>query len=547
MRPRRLLPLPERPELPLLSALLTALAFPPFRLLLPSFVALAPLAVWLARLPGGPGGRREALRGGLLAGLALHSLLLYWVATALARFSTLAVPAFLFPVLLLAGLTALAVLGIHQASTRLGLPVWAGLPLFWTGLEWLRGHLGPLAFPWLGLGDSLAAFPRLAGAADLVGSRGLGAWLALCSGLVAEIVLRWRPGWLEPLLPEGRTASPGGRRRGSPALPAAALALLVALPIGYSAWRWSALELRPAARVAVLQPDVSQEVKRRGAPAVDSAAASVRRLLAGGLEEQRPLDLVVLPETAFPAVLPTGPARGEAREVERFVGAVAGRLGAPVLYGAQGAAAGSGRPGGRHNSAFLGGEGGARLGVYHKRRLVPVVERSWPGMGGFLPGPPRPDLLPAGASRFGVLVCWEAIFPGLARSYRLRGADFLVNVTNDAWFGRGGSAWRRTSALWQHPAHLVMRAIENRMGAVRAANTGLSMTVDPLGRVRHRTPLFEPAAFTARVSTTGDTTFFARHGDLLGWACALASLGVTLASGLGRQRHRRRSGDGGET
>lgn len=545
MRPRRLLPLPERPALPLLSALLTALAFPPFRLLVPSFVALAPLAVWLARLPLGPGGRSEALRGGFLAGLLLYALLLYWLAATLARFAPLAVPAFLLPVVLLAGLTALAVLGIHQARTRLDLPVWAGLPLFWTGAEWLRGHLGPLAFPWLGLGDSLAAFPRLAGAADLVGSRGLGTWLALCSGLVAEIVLRRRPGWLEPLLPGDGPASPGGERRGSPVLPAAALALVVALPVGYSLSRWHTLELRPAARVAVLQPDVSQEVKRRGAPAVDSATASVRRLLAEGLEQPGPLDLVALPETAFPTVLLPGPESGEAGEVERFVGAVAERLDAPVLYGALGAA--SVPPAGRHNSAFLDGPDGARLGVYHKRRLVPVVERSWPGTGGFLPGPPRPELLPAAGSRFGVLICWEAIFPELARSYRLRGADFLVNVTNDAWFGRGGSGWRRTSALWQHPSHLVLRAIENRVGAVRAANTGLSMTVDPLGRVRHRTPLFEPAAFTARVSTTEGTTFFARHGDLVEWACALASLGVALASGLGRRRRGRRSGDGGET
>lgn len=536
--------LPERPALLLLSALLTALAFPPFELLFPSFLGLTPFAVWVARIPAGPEGRSEAWRGGFLLGALLYSLLLYWLATALLRFTPLAIPAFLLPVVLFAGITAAVALGIHQAVRRLGLPIWLALPLFWTAGEWLRGHLGPLSFPWLGLGDSLAAFPGLAGAADLVGSRGLSAWLALCSGLVAEAVLRRRPAWLTARPTDGR--GPGRiRGTGSPLVPLVALVAAIVLAGGYSAWRWETLELRSTDRVAVLQPDVPQEVKRRGAPAVDSAMAATDRLVEDELAGAGPLDLVVLPETAFPIAVGGGErAGGGGPRVERFVADLAARLDASVLYGAHGIAA-RGREGRLHNSALLAGPEGDRRGAYHKRRLVPLFERSLIGAGGgFVPGRPDPDPLAAGSARFGTLVCWEVIFPGLGRSYRLAGADFLVNVTNDAWFGRGGSPWRRTSALWQHPAHLVMRAIENRVGAVRSANTGISMTVDPLGRVRHRTSLFEPAVFAAHVVTTRGTTFYARYGDFVGWGCALAALGVALASGVWPRERRPSSGGG---
>lgn len=540
----------------LASALLLGLAFPPFHLLLPSFVALVPYAVWAARLPAGEAGRSEALRGGFLLGLVSQSLLLYWLATALLPYTPLAPLAFLLPVAAVAALVATATLGVHQAVRRLGLPIWVALPLFWTGMEWLRAHLGELSFPWMGLGDSLTGYPLLVGGADLVGSRGLSAWLALCNGLAAEALLRRRPAWAERYLPPDRSP-----RRGSWLLPAAGLVLVVAAEAGYSAWRWHALEPRPVARVGIVQPDVSVELKRRAGPAVDTTVARVRRLVESELTGAVDLDLVVLPETAFPVVVdrPPGRRRGGRSDLAAFVVEMARTARAPVLYGALGTTDATGDRRYR-NSVHLRGPEGERLGSYHKRRLVPMIERvPWagpapgsdlaaevlgPGFGGYAPGP-EPRLMAAGRGRFGVLVCYEAIFAELSRAYRLRGADFLVNVTNDAWFGRDEPAWARTSALWQHPAHLVMRAVENRMGIARSANTGISLTVDPLGRVRHRTPLFERAAFAAPVLTTEGTTVYARWGDVVGWAAALACLGVALASGW-RRRRPRPSIDGGE-
>ncbi len=132
----------------------------------------------------------------------------------------------------------------------------------------------------------------------------------------------------------------------------------------------------------------------------------------------------------------------------------------------------------------------------------------------------------AGA-RFGILICNESIYASHARRLRLLGADFFVNLTNDGWFGR--EAWyTRTAALWQHPAHLVMRAIEQRVGIARAANTGFSFFVDPLGRVYGRTELFQAAVHSETIYTSDHLTWYTRTGDVAGWTALLLTLGLLV-------------------
>ena len=105
----------------------------------------------------------------------------------------------------------------------------------------------------------------------------------------------------------------------------------------------------------------------------------------------------------------------------------------------------------------------------------------------------------------------------------------LLNITNDGWYG-GERLYERTTALWQHPAHTVMRAIENRMGVARSANTGISLFVDPVGRVYNRTSLFEEDVRTDVLRTTNVTTFYTRYGDLVGNGAAITALLLVLAS-----------------
>jgi apolipoprotein N-acyltransferase len=111
--------------------------------------------------------------------------------------------------------------------------------------------------------------------------------------------------------------------------------------------------------------------------------------------------------------------------------------------------------------------------------------------------------------KVGVLICYESIFPQRSREFRREGADLIVNITNDAWFGR-------SLAVYQHEAHLALRAIENRVGIVRAANTGISSYIDPLGVIHGETKLEVAASEVYDAQTTSVITPYTRIGDWLG-------------------------------
>ncbi len=505
------------------SGLVLGLAHPPFHLLLPSFLGLVPFGIWLARLPEGDEGRGLAFRGGLWLGIVYYTLMLYWLATALISYTLLAVLAFVVAVGLLCLFLAVATTGMHHVRHRAGWPLWIALPVFWTAAEWFRAHLGPISFPWQELGYTLTGFPRLIGAADLVGARGLSFWLAMLSGLLATVFVAWQRG-----------------HRGRAWLALVAWLAGLAVPVGYSLWRWQSLELRPVVTVTAVQPNVPEKIKLEDpVAAFDSARSSIRDLLAGH-ERAEDVDLLILPETVIPRPIDPILAQGfmGRPDIYQWVRGLVSSTGASVLFGSIGIENRSQDDWEYYNSAFLIDERGASRARYDKHHLVPVVERvpfldpdwfTWAEyFGGFSVGR-NLDVVALDESRFGVLICFESIFSGLSRGYRLQGADFLVNITNDAWFGREGWWWSLSGALWQHPSHLVLRAIETRVGIARVGNTGISATLDPLGRVHDATQLFKPAIFTADVPTTDGLTLFARLGDVVGWIAALAAaVGVVL-------------------
>lgn len=543
------------------SGLLLGAAHPPFHLLVPSFVALVPFLVWVGRLPAGPEGRSRALRGGFYLGLLYFTLVFYWLVVALIYYTPLAILAFLFPVLIMSGFLALATLGMQQTVRRLGAPLWLAAPVFWTASEWARGHLGPVSFPWMELGATLSGYPRLVGAADLVGTRGMSFWLVLVNALLAVAWLRWRrdragEAGNEAVNDAGREAgegSAGGERTGVDRawvrlrVPLAGLLIALVLPIVYSLHRWQTVEMEPAARVAVVQPNIPEDLKLQSSRAADSARAASEALLRRPEIGGGRLDLVILPETVFPLFVDPIPSAGYRGQpaVRRWASRTARRLDAALLYGGIGSEDLGDGEFDYYNSAFLLDSTGTRVARYDKRNLVPVVERvpfvdpDWFRMvnyfGGYGVGERRGAMHAAG-TRFGVLICYESIFARQSRRYRRDGAEFVVNMTNDAWFGRHEPWWSRTSALWQHPAHLVMRAVENRMGVARSANTGISGLVDPLGRFHRRTELFRPASFAGTVYTSSEVTLFTRWGDWLGTGAAVAALLGIVASGWMRRR-----------
>ncbi len=504
--------IPERGDrlLPALSAFLAVGAFPPFHLLIPSFVALVPVAVWVADQNRGTASFR-VFQGGVWFGMLYFGLLLYWMPLALAAFTWWAFPAYLSVVLVL----AMGAGGFTWALYRLregGVPLWVALPLTWTALEWLRAHApGDLAFPWLGLGTSLTGYPELVGAAELVGARGITLWLALLNGLLAEVVLAARTR-------DGLRASVRW---------AVAFALVLSGPAAWGYWRAGTLSVRAIGEVVVVQPNIAPQIRLDGARSNDSTVVSLSRLLPEG--GGRSPDLVVWPEMTF-----LGPIESDAALRAR-VQAAAEPWNAPVVFGAIGETRTPGRDPIPLNSAFLTNRDGRLVDFrYDKHRLVPLVE-SLPFQPGAWGEGGRVDSYGNGAdwslgslgndARFGVLVCYESTYAGHSRRLRLEGADFFVNITNDGWFGR--EPWyTRTAGLWQHPAHLVMRAIEHRVGIARAANTGFSLFVDPLGRTYGQTELFRPAAQRETIYTSDVRTWYTRTGDVAGWAAVLLTLGL---------------------
>jgi apolipoprotein N-acyltransferase len=464
------------------------------------------------------------------------------MAVALMPFSGLALPAWVLSVIVLAALTGAFGWALHLTLERLRLPLALLAPILWTTLEWTQAHLGPFAFPWLGLGHALAPFPVLAGAADLVGARGLTFWVAGVNGLLATALYRYRGTYPRPV---------GWRVAGL----AVAAVLLFLVPAAYGHWRASTLELRPVARVAVVQPGIPQGIRIDAVAALDTSLAVLTRR---SLAVDEPVDLVAWPEVALTAELAGDPA------VAGAVRTLSAALGAPILTGAYG----SGDDGRLRNSAFLV-DSLATSTRYDKRRLVPFVERvpmprsgrfgdglagrlggQFAGrFGGLEPGRDGPVVRRGAAGGdaaggdvgFGVLICFESTFAGLSRDYRRAGADFLVNITNDAWFSRDGPLGR-TSALWQHPAHMTLRAVENRMGVARSANMGISMFIDPLGRSRQATPFFSADARVDTILGTDELTLYTRWGDWLATSAAVVSLALLIAAGSVGPPGRKRPG-----
>jgi apolipoprotein N-acyltransferase len=184
------------------------------------------------------------------------------------------------------------------------------------------------------------------------------------------------------------------------------------------------------------------------------------------------------------------------------------------------------------NRAYLITSDGAVAGQYDKvhlvpfgeyvplKRFLPFVGKMVAQVGDFKPGR-RGETLLWNDKPLGMLICYEAIFPGLARDMVRNGAQLLVNITNDAWFGR-------TSAAYQHYSMSVLRSVETRRFQVRAANTGISGFIDPAGRILAASDLYVDATLTADIGLLTGRTLYSRWGDWPLVAAAFLLLGASL-------------------
>ena len=499
--------------LAIVSGACLVLAFPPIDLLPAAFVALIPLFHVIRNVRSG--GFWSGFRPGFVAGITFFLLLLYWLA--LLSSDQMDNPVVMSGPLFLLVLLQSAYWGLFSAVAafvdhRTRIPWFVVLPVLWVAFEQLRS-LGVIGFTWGALGYAAVNVPRAIQFASVTGVFGVSLWLALSNALILEV-------------------TSARRRRGALAL---ALAVVLLLPVLHGTlvlWGAGSGQGGKGAgrsmRVAVIQPNISGETKWDARYKSESFETLGRLSLEAA--DRKP-DLIVWPETAAPSYLLYVP------DDLALVAAVARQADTPILTGCPNLVPGSAKEGaGRPlNSALLIGVDGIPRAAYSKTKLVPFgeaipFETVIPflkqvdfGEADFWPGSEHVVFEhPDGA--FSVLICYESTFPRLARQFVAGGAELLVNITNDVWYGR-------SSMPFQHASMAIMRAVENRRSLARSANSGVSMLVDPYGRVMGRTAIFEEGFLVERLPVRSDMTIYARYGDVFPWGAALVG-GLMLVLGL---------------
>lgn len=467
---------------------LLALAFPRPDWSWLAWIALVPLFLVMARRP---------FRSGFVAGLTFFAAILYWVNIVMTTYGHLHPVLSVIAWLLLAAYLALFFAAATWAACRLksacGYSCVLTLPVLWVALEFLREFL-LTGFPWASLGYSQHDHAILIQSADLFGVYGLSFLLVLANAVIAEWLL--------------------ARKLPSRHRPQAALIttiVLLAGTCGYGFWRLGTdLDGRAEQlKVTVAQGNIPQDVK--WLPEFQQETVRIYRDLSLTAARTEKPGLIIWPEAATPFYYQ------DAKKLSEVVAGIPRQADAALLFGSP---AYRREPGGLRylNSAFLLDRDGKEKGRSDKihlvpfgeyvplKRFLPFIEKLVVGIGDFSPGTINP--LPLNGHKLGVLVCYEAIFPELAREWVRQGSGLLVNITNDAWFGN-------SSAPWQHLAMVRFRAVENRVWVARAANTGISAFIAPSGRIHAATDLFVPAAATVEVGLGARPGLYARTGDLI--------------------------------
>jgi apolipoprotein N-acyltransferase len=280
------------------------------------------------------------------------------------------------------------------------------------------------------------------------------------------------------------------------------------------------VESTDTVRVAVIQGNIDQGIKWDEA-FKQHILDIYLRLSAGTLDEQP--DLIIWPETAAPFVFKYAPLYQD-----QLIQAVQ-QWQVPLLFG--GVDVVFVPPPKKYyslNSAFLLSHQGDLVAQYDKIHLVPFgeyvpfkkvlsfVDRLVTAIGEILPGQEY-TVMPFRDTPFSCVICFEIIFPNLVRKFVDNGARFVVTITNDAWYGR-------SSAPYQHFAMATFRAVENRVAIARAANTGISGFIDPMGRILARSDIFVEDALVYDIPVRATTTFYSQYGDIFVVGCLLLTI-----------------------
>ncbi|MBZ0155354.1 MAG: apolipoprotein N-acyltransferase [Alphaproteobacteria bacterium] len=482
----------------LLAGFLLTLTFPTFNIFPLAWVALVPLLLFLY-----DSDRKTSFKAGFLFGVIYFFGTTYWIYHSINKYGNFSFIPSLFIVLLLCLYLSLypALFSYLYSSfiKRMDIPSLFLAPVLWTTLEFFRSY-ALSGFPWSSLGYSQYLFQPLIQIADITGVYGVSFLIVAVNGALTDALLMKRKHKERPLASFLPTYSG-----------LILLALTLVMSFVYGFYRLYQHREGHAVKVAVIQGNIEQD--KKWDPSYQQSVLSTFRDISFAAAQEAP-HLIVWPETSAPFLF------GDDKELTSQLLSFEQQLNSYLLFGSV-LLRNTETVKGYTNSAVLLDKNGNITYIYDKIHLVPFgeyvplkpllffVNTLGAGIGDYVPGNSYiKAVTPFGS--FGTLICYEIIFPGLVRKFFVRGGDFMVTITNDAWFGT-------TQGPYQHFSMAVFRAIENRKPVVRAANTGISGFIDSNGRIIGKTELFRRTYMVKEIRTDATVSPYTKYGDIFSY------------------------------
>ncbi len=449
---------------------------------------------------------RRAVFYGWLMGLAAHLIGFHWLTYTISAFGGFPYAVSIIIFIFFAALQALQMALFALLVRTIGFgPLGIFPSLFWVPLEFLF----PLLFPWY-LANSQVSFLWVIQSADLVGPYGTGFSVMWCNAAIYHALVAPKRERLANFLP----------------LAYAALALIVSLIYGYQRLEVVGEEIAGARKllIGVVQGNVDIDMKWN--PALAQQNLDQHRKLT---DELGAVPLVIWPESAMEVTVPEDLQVLPMELMPQFKAARAS-----FIFGAKSI---RGKPGRSDikafNTAFFTDAKGRILARYHKQVLLAFGEYlpfakilsllpAMPFADGFTPGAGPVAFHLGRGVRLAPLICYEDLMPELARKFVSQTrANLLVNLTNDAWYGK-------SVGPWQHLHLAQSRAIETRRSLLRVTNTGVTSLVNAKGEVVKTLPMFTPATLQIEVDILNEETFYVRFGDWFAWGMTFVVCGIVL-------------------
>jgi apolipoprotein N-acyltransferase len=509
--------------LSLTTGVLLSLAFPPLKFGFLAYIALIPLFFLLEDK-----NYKESIRWGFLTGLFINLGTLYWI-------SWVTVPGAIAAILYLPIYVIIYSLLHTFIRLRLGEKyLYLCVPFLWTGVEYLRA-LGVLGFPWCSLAYTQSYYLSLIQYVSFSSVYGVSFWVVTINVIILYLL------------------------RSLADIKKIILYFVILITLFVIPWIYGKIVVpddenipEEKIRVALIQGNIDPYLKWDDA--FLESNLQIYEEMTRKAAEAKP-QLIIWPETAVPDYL-----RISNLYLTRLRELLS-ELNTPLITGAPDFRYLNGETYETYNAAFLLKPNSGSFDVYHKIHLVPFGERvpfteSIPflkdlleslemGEGNFSPGHQVMSLnVPVNLNQINsgentnqrsyigvpVIICFESLFPEMARKFIQAGADILVIITNDAWF-------KKSAAPFHHAQIAVFRAIENRVSIARCANTGVSMFIDPYGRTQQSSRIFEKAILVDDILLKRDTTFFTKYGNVFTIAITLLNIAPLIAALFFPRKH----------